>query len=180
MKSFDVIVQRENGGYRGVVPDLPSITVEGSSPDDVFAKAKVAIEEFFATAEVRTVSVDVPAEEYRPYTNGRDLLRYMSLYSREPTEMDREYWAELEAERQRQREEAARAGDNEALGYEAAARPIAPYSRDPRVWIETAGMFKGDAEAMLQHIEEIEAERRREREALEREYDLLEAQAEQA
>jgi len=37
--------------------------------------------------------------------------------------------------------------------------------------IESAGMFKGDEEAMLEHIEEIYAERRRQREEVERELD---------
>lgn len=50
-----------------------------------------------------------------------------------------------------------------------------PDKRSPRIWLETAGMFVGDEEAMWQHIEEIEAERRRQREEVEREYDLLEA-----
>lgn len=35
-------------------------------------------------------------------------------------------------------------------------------SRNPHVWLESAGMFKGDEAAMLQHLEEIEAERKRE------------------
>jgi predicted RNase H-like HicB family nuclease len=50
-----------------------------------------------------------------------------------------------------------------------------PHSRSPRNWIESAGMFVGDEEAMLQHIEEIYAERRRQREEVEREYDLLDS-----
>ena len=41
--------------------------------------------------------------------------------------------------------------------------------------LNAAGKFKGDEAAMLQHIEEIYAERRREREAIERELDLLDA-----
>lgn len=45
--------------------------------------------------------------------------------------------------------------------------------RHPRNWIESAGMFVGDEEAMVEHIEGIYAERRRQREEVEREYDLL-------
>lgn len=37
--------------------------------------------------------------------------------------------------------------------------------------IESAGRFKGDEQAMLEHIEEIYAERRRQREEVERELD---------
>jgi predicted RNase H-like HicB family nuclease len=39
----------------------------------------------------------------------------------------------------------------------------------PQSWIKAAGMFVDDEEAMFQHIEEIYAERRRQREEAERE-----------
>ena len=45
--------------------------------------------------------------------------------------------------------------------------------RSPRVWLESAGGFSGDEDAMLNHIEEIYAERKRQREAVERELDIV-------
>lgn len=47
----------------------------------------------------------------------------------------------------------------------------------PKAWLAAAGMFKGDEEAMMQHIEEIYAERRRERDEMEREIDEAERKA---
>jgi predicted RNase H-like HicB family nuclease len=47
----------------------------------------------------------------------------------------------------------------------------------PQAVLKAAGMFEGDEEAMLQHIEEIYAERRRQREEVERELDEVEANA---
>lgn len=44
--------------------------------------------------------------------------------------------------------------------------------RSPRHWLESAGKFVGDEEAMRQHLEEIYAERRRQREEAEREASL--------
>jgi len=44
--------------------------------------------------------------------------------------------------------------------------------RSPQNWIRSAGKFADDEEAMRQHIEEIYAERRRQREEAEREADL--------
>lgn len=44
----------------------------------------------------------------------------------------------------------------------------------PKAWLRAAGKFKGDEEAMQQHIEEIYAERRRQREEAEREADQAE------
>ena len=42
----------------------------------------------------------------------------------------------------------------------------------PQVWLDAAGKFKGQEEAMREHIEEIYAERRRQREEVERELDM--------
>jgi len=47
----------------------------------------------------------------------------------------------------------------------------------PQAALRAAGKFKGDSEAMLQHIEEICAERRRQREEVEREIDEEERKA---
>jgi predicted RNase H-like HicB family nuclease len=48
-----------------------------------------------------------------------------------------------------------------------------PDRRSPRAWLETAGKCVGDEAAMLKHIEEIYAERKRQREAVERELDIV-------
>ncbi len=45
----------------------------------------------------------------------------------------------------------------------------------PQAFLQAAGMFVGDEEAMLEHIEEIYAERRRQREEIEREMELAES-----
>ena len=44
----------------------------------------------------------------------------------------------------------------------------------PQAWLQSAGKFKGDEEAMQEHIAEIYAERKRQREEVECELDLLE------
>jgi predicted RNase H-like HicB family nuclease len=42
----------------------------------------------------------------------------------------------------------------------------------PQAWLLAAGKFKGEEEAMKEHIDEIYAERKRQREEVERELDL--------
>ena len=54
----------------------------------------------------------------------------------------------------------------------ATSQSIRPDS--PQAWLQSAGKFKGDEEAMQEHIAEIYAERKRQREEIEREIDLLE------
>ncbi|MBI3426807.1 MAG: hypothetical protein HY011_28085 [Acidobacteria bacterium] len=105
MRDLDVVVQRTNGSYRAVILALPNVAAEGESREEALTKVRQAVEDFLATADVTTISVNLPAQ--------------ISV------------------------------------------------SRSPRVWLESAGMFKGDEAAMLQHIEEIEAERKRELEAME-------------
>ncbi|MDX2041503.1 MAG: type II toxin-antitoxin system HicB family antitoxin [Acidobacteriota bacterium] len=136
MKTYDVLVERHNGGYRAIVPTLPNLIAEGATPDEAVINVKQTIEEFFKSVEVRTVTVDL--------SSGKFALA--------------EKWLQ-EARRSHQNAEGVPGLDK----------------RSPRIWLETAGMFAGDEEAMWQHIEEIEAERRRQREEVEREYDLLEA-----
>ncbi len=52
----------------------------------------------------------------------------------------------------------------------ATSQSIRPDS--PQAWLQSAGKFKGDEEAMQEHIAEIYAERKRQREEVERELDF--------
>jgi predicted RNase H-like HicB family nuclease len=174
MKMYDVIVERRNGIYHASAPALPGISVEGSSRDEAIVKAKEAIEDFFKSAEVTTIAVEVPASEY---SFADRWIHQAGIQRQDPADpLYQEYLAELAREKQRQREEAEGEADAEPLGRNRQNPDLD--RRSPRVWLETAGMFVGDEEAMWRHIEEIEAERKRQREEVEREYDLLEAKGE--
>lgn len=165
MKLYDVIVERHNGVYRATVPTLPNLSAEGATRDEAVAQAKNAIEEFFKSAEVVTVAVDVPANEFRPYTNGYDLLRWMALHSRPATELDEQFEAELAAEKQRQREEAELEYEIENSEYPHAER-----------WLRAANITKKDPnDPMYQEFLAIlTAEKQRQREEAEREAEMEE------
>lgn len=116
MKSFDVIVQRINAIYRASVPALPHIATEGKTRDEAVYKAQEAIEEFFKSAEIVTVSVDVPALEFRPYATANDQLRDQALYSySEGEDVESRMVKEIYAERRREREERERELDLEEV-----------------------------------------------------------------
>jgi len=169
MKMYDVIVERRNGVYHASVPTLPNISVEASSRDEVVANAKKAIEDFFKSAEVTTVAVEVPDSGF-PFADR--WIHQAGIQRQDLTDpLYQEYLAELAREKQRQREEAEPEVDAEQL--EMNRRNPNLDRRSPRIWLETAGLFVGDEEAMWRHIEEIEAERNRQREEVDREYDLL-------
>lgn len=66
----------------------------------------------------------------------------------------------------------------EVATIEVAAPPQRLRPGSPKSVLAAAGKFKGDEEVMLQHIEEIYAERRRQRAEVERELDEAERRAE--
>jgi predicted RNase H-like HicB family nuclease len=76
-----------------------------------------------------------------------------------------------------------RAVQNYLAGFEVTTIRVDVPAREARRYstaqdvLRAAGKFKGDEEAMLQHIEEIYAERRRQREEVEREIDEEERKA---
>lgn len=116
MKSFDVIVHRKNGAYRAIVPSLLNLTTEGKTRDEALHRMQEAIEDFFKSAEVVTVSIDVPALEYRPYATANDHLRDQALYSyAEDEDMEARHVKEIYAERRREREERERELDLEEI-----------------------------------------------------------------
>jgi len=160
MKMYDVIVERHNGGYRAAVPTLPNLFAEGSTRDEAVANAKKAIEGFFKSAEVTTVAVDVPADEFRPYTQPNDLLRWRAPYSHSRSELDEEFDAEFAVEKQRQRDEAEVEFKIAESEYPFAER-----------WLRAANITKKDPNDLLyqQYLAELDAEKQRQREEAERE-----------
>jgi predicted RNase H-like HicB family nuclease len=167
MKMYDVIVERRNGVYRASVPTLPNISVEASSRDEAVANAKKAIEDFFKSAEVTTVAIDVPANEFRPYSKPSDLLRWAALHSRPADEFNEQYQAELDAEKQRQREEAEREADWAEAEFPHAERWLFDAHLPPQ---------NPNDELYRQYLAELAIEKHRQREEAEREAELTAAQ----
>ena len=60
MKTYDVIVRLVSNVYVAVVPALPGIRTEGATRDDALLRAQQAIEDFFKSAEIVTVTVNAP------------------------------------------------------------------------------------------------------------------------
>ncbi len=104
MKTYDVIVRLVSNVYVAVVPALPGIRVEGTTRDDALFRAKQAIEDYFKSAEVVSVSVDVPAIEFRPHATVNDRLREQVLTA-SSDDMEAEVYLNIAAERLREREE---------------------------------------------------------------------------
>jgi predicted RNase H-like HicB family nuclease len=113
MKTYDVIIERQNGIFRALIPTLPNIVAEGATRDEAIINAKSAAQLYLLGVEVATVQLaEGPALDHGLSTVEQVLM--------------------------------------------------------------AAGKFKGDEVAMLQHIDEIYAERRRQREEVERQLDASE------
>jgi predicted RNase H-like HicB family nuclease len=109
-----VIIERSNGMYRALIPDLAGLAAEGATREEALRKAQQAAADYLSRVEVATIDVETPTS---------------------PT-----------------------------------MRPDSP-----QAWLKAAGKFVGDEEAMLQHLEEIYAERRRQRAQVDREAGLSDA-----
>ncbi|MEP7336219.1 MAG: hypothetical protein ABI977_00515 [Acidobacteriota bacterium] len=140
MKTYDVIVERNNGHFRALFPALPNIAAERATRDEAIAAAAEAAQRYLREVEITTVHLVEPfasleqQEEprYRPAierefamaaeANSQDAeIRRGSLQSvlraaadcriDTTTELYKEYVADLATERERQRAEAEREAD---------------------------------------------------------------------
>ena len=103
---YPVIIEQKNGVYRALVPALADLSAEASSSDEAVQKVKAAAEAYLAKVEFRTINVSLPVRETQvPYPTADDWLEAVEVFAGDEEAL-RDHFAELEAERQRQRTEA--------------------------------------------------------------------------
>ncbi|MDQ3013215.1 MAG: hypothetical protein M3X11_21230 [Acidobacteriota bacterium] len=103
---YPVIVEQKNGVYRALVPALADLSAEAHSPDEAVRKVQAAAEAYLAVVEVRTINVPMPAWQTTPrYSTAQDWLEAVEVFAGDEEALS-EHFAEIEAERQQQREEA--------------------------------------------------------------------------
>lgn len=104
---YPVIVEKNNGVYRALLPALAALSAEGQSPDEAVEKLQEAAESYLAAVEVRTIKLQMPERQTPPYSTAQDWLEAVSVFAGDEEAL-REHFAAIEAERQRQLEEANR------------------------------------------------------------------------
>jgi predicted RNase H-like HicB family nuclease len=104
---YPVIVENKNGVYRALIPALADLSAEGPSPDEAVQNVQQAAEAYLATVEFRTIRIETPRRLTPPYSTAQDWLEAVSVFEGDEEAL-REHFAEIEAERQRQRDEADR------------------------------------------------------------------------
>jgi predicted RNase H-like HicB family nuclease len=104
---YPVIVENNNGVYRALIPALADLSAEGQSPDEAVLKVQEAAEAYLAEVELRTIKVETPVRGGRRYATAQEWLEAVKVFEGDEEAL-REHFAEIEAQRQRQREEAER------------------------------------------------------------------------
>ena len=97
---YPVIVEQKNGVYRALVPALADLSAEAHSLDEAVRKVQEAAEAYLATVEFRTINISTPR-----YSTAQDWLQAAEVFAGDEEAL-REHFAEIEAERQHQRDEA--------------------------------------------------------------------------
>ena len=104
---YPVIVEQKNGIYRALIPALADLAAEGSSSDEAVQNVQSAAEKYLAGVELRTINLDMPARRISRLPTAKDWLEAVKVFEGDEEAL-REHFAEIEAERLRQRAEAER------------------------------------------------------------------------
>lgn len=107
---YPVIVERKNGIYKALIPALSDLSAEGSTSDEAVFNVQCAAKSYLARVEIRTIQVSPSVAQPKRYSTARDWIEAADAFVGDE-EAIREHFAEIEAERQRQREEAQRQDD---------------------------------------------------------------------
>jgi predicted RNase H-like HicB family nuclease len=107
---YPVIVERNNGIFKARIPNLPDLSAEGSTSDEAVLNVQYAARNYLARVEMRMIQVPTPEIQLHKYSTARDWIEASEAFIGDEDAI-REHFAEIEAERQRQREEAQRQDD---------------------------------------------------------------------
>lgn len=104
---YPVIVEKSNGAFRALIPALADLTAEGHSPDEAVRNVQSAAEKYLDSVELRTINLKTPIRQTSRFSTARDWLEAVKVFEGDEEAL-REHFAEIEAERLRQRTEAER------------------------------------------------------------------------
>lgn len=132
-RSYDVLIEQQNGCFRATVPSLPGVTAEAASQDEALKMVWRQAEIYLKTVEVATIEVEVPAERLRHGSAQAGLRAAAACRVDTEDPLQQEYLAQLEAEDERQRQEAKEEAEIAASEF-----PLA------EAWARAAGLKRQD------------------------------------
>src|SRR5262245_52065984 len=108
---YSVIVERKNGSYRAVIPALANLSAEGDSPDSAINHVYQAAKVYLSNVEMTTLDLATPARQRPRKDSPQTWIEAAGIWGEEDQEALQEYYAEIAALKQQQREEAEREVD---------------------------------------------------------------------
>lgn len=106
-RTYEVIIERERGHYRASLTSLPRVSVEADTRDEALGQLRQAATNYLQNVELATIELDLPEGQIR-LGSPQDVLNAIESCKLDvQSEFYQEYLANLAAEKQRQREEAA-------------------------------------------------------------------------
>lgn len=102
---YAVLIERQQEGWRAVIPALADLSAEGVSRDEAVRNVQRAAEAYLSAVEVTTIKVNLPQDLARRPGSPRTLLRALEAFAGD-AEALREHFEDIARERQRQRAEA--------------------------------------------------------------------------
>ena len=97
-----VIIESKNGLYRALIPSLPGLSAEGTTPEEALTGAQQEAASYLARIAVATIEVDVPALHLASAQAWFDAAGTF-----EGDQEQSQHFADLAAKRQQQRTSAA-------------------------------------------------------------------------
>lgn len=101
---YPVIIEQQNGSYRAVIPALANLSAEGNSPVEALQKAQQAAQEFLASVTVANIEIPHAQEHALRPGSPQSVLKALEVFQGDE-DATREHFAEIAAEREREREE---------------------------------------------------------------------------
>ena len=105
-RTYDVIIEREDGHFRATLTNLPGVSAEADTRDEALQQLQQAATNYLQRVELTTIELDVPAA-LRPGSPQAVLNAIAACKLDVHNEFYQEYLANLADEKRRQQIEAA-------------------------------------------------------------------------
>ncbi len=106
-KTYEVIIERNNGHFRATLRSWPEVAVEAGTREEALWGLRQAATNYLQNVELETIELDVAVGEFPPGSPQAVLQASAACKLDTQSEYYQEYLDNLAAEKQRQREEAA-------------------------------------------------------------------------
>jgi predicted RNase H-like HicB family nuclease len=105
-RSYDVVIERENGYFRATLLNLPRVSTEADTRDEALQQLQEIATNYLRQVELTTIELDAPAAAMRPGSPQAVLNAIAACKLDVQNEFYQEYLANLAEEKRRQRAEA--------------------------------------------------------------------------